>query len=56
MPQIINTNIASLNAQRNLNLSQNSLAVATQRLSSMASREAQRWVQALVRVRTFVQA
>ena len=34
MPQIINTNIASLNAQRNLNLSQNSLAVATQRLSS----------------------
>ena len=34
MPQIINPNIASLNAQRNLNLSQNSLAVATQRLSS----------------------
>src|SRR5688572_31421178 len=34
MPQIINTNIASLNAQRNLNASQNSLAVSLQRLSS----------------------
>jgi len=34
MPQIINTNIASLNAQRNLNMSQNSLLSATQRLSS----------------------
>ena len=34
MPQIINTNIASLNAQRNLNTSQNSLATALQRLSS----------------------
>jgi len=34
MPQIINTNIASLNAQRNLNTSQNALQVALQRLSS----------------------
>ena len=34
MPQVINTNIASLNAQRNLNASQNALAVALQRLSS----------------------
>ncbi|OQA33113.1 MAG: B-type flagellin [Betaproteobacteria bacterium ADurb.Bin341] len=34
MPQIINTNIASLNAQRNLNTSQSSLATALQRLSS----------------------
>ena len=34
MPQIINTNIPSLNAQRNLNRSQNALAVALQRLSS----------------------
>jgi flagellin len=34
MPQIINTNIASLNAQRNLNMSQNQLLTATQRLSS----------------------
>ncbi len=34
MAQIINTNIASLTAQRNLNKSQNSLAVAMQRLSS----------------------
>jgi flagellin len=34
MPQIINTNISSLNAQRNLNASQNSLAVSLQRLSS----------------------
>src|SRR5581483_5531854 len=34
MPQIINTNIASLNAQRNLNGSQSSLSVSLQRLSS----------------------
>jgi flagellin len=34
MPQIINTNIASLNAQRNLNVSQNALATSLQRLSS----------------------
>lgn len=34
MPQIINTNIASLNAQRNLNSSQMSLNSALQRLSS----------------------
>ena len=34
MPQTINTNIASLNAQRNLNASQSSLAVSMQRLSS----------------------
>ena len=34
MAQIINTNIASLNAQRNLNSSQNSLSVSLQRLSS----------------------
>src|SRR3954451_12896957 len=34
MPQIINTNIASLNAQRNLNKSQSSLATSLQRLSS----------------------
>src|SRR6187431_70354 len=34
MPQTINTNIASLNAQRNLNASQSSLATALQRLSS----------------------
>ena len=34
MPQIINTNIASLNAQRNLNTSQSALNVALQRLSS----------------------
>ena len=34
MPQIINTNIASLNAQRNLNNSQSSLGVSLQRLSS----------------------
>ncbi len=34
MPQIINTNLVSLNAQRNLNMSQSSLAVAMQRLSS----------------------
>ncbi|GHT82324.1 flagellin [Betaproteobacteria bacterium] len=34
MPQIINTNISSLNAQRNLNTSQNSLFTSLQRLSS----------------------
>ena len=34
MPQVINTNIQSLNAQRNLNKSQNSLGVSLQRLSS----------------------
>jgi len=34
MPQIINTNIASLNAQRNLNSSQSALQSALQRLSS----------------------
>ncbi len=34
MPQIINTNVMSLNAQRNLNRSQDSMAVALQRLSS----------------------
>jgi len=34
MPQVINTNIASLNAQRNLNGSQSSLNVALQRLST----------------------
>ncbi|MDR2366315.1 MAG: flagellin FliC [Zoogloeaceae bacterium] len=34
MPQIINTNIPSLNAQRNLNSSQGSLNLALQRLSS----------------------
>ena len=34
MPQIINTNIASLTAQRNLNGSQSSLATSLQRLSS----------------------
>jgi flagellin len=34
MPQIINTNIASLNAQRNLNTSQSSLQTSLQRLSS----------------------
>jgi len=34
MPQTINTNISSLNAQRNLNSSQSSLATAMQRLSS----------------------
>jgi flagellin len=34
MPQIINTNVQSLNAQRNLNVSQNSLASSLQRLSS----------------------
>jgi flagellin len=34
MAQVINTNIASLNAQRNLNMSQNSLNTSLQRLSS----------------------
>ena len=34
MPQTINTNIASLTAQRNLNVSQSSLATSMQRLSS----------------------
>ena len=34
MPQIINTNIPSLTAQRNLNTSQSSLATSLQRLSS----------------------
>ena len=34
MPQIINTNIASLTSQRNLNVSQNALATSLQRLSS----------------------
>jgi len=34
MPQVINTNISSLNAQRNLNTSQNALALSLQRLSS----------------------
>jgi flagellin len=34
MPQIINTNIMSLNAQRNLNTTQQSLATSVQRLSS----------------------
>jgi len=34
MPQIINTNIASLNAQRNLNASQNDANTALERLSS----------------------
>jgi len=34
MPQTINTNIASLNAQRNLSGSQSSLAISMQRLSS----------------------
>ena len=34
MPQIINTNLQSLNAQRNLSMSQTSLSVSMQRLSS----------------------
>ena len=34
MPQVINTNISSLNSQRNLNTSQNSLATSLTRLSS----------------------
>ncbi len=35
MPQIINTNISSINAQRNLNKSQGSLQTSLQRLSSV---------------------
>lgn len=34
MPQVINTNVSSLNAQRNLNRSQGQLAVSLQRISS----------------------
>lgn len=34
MPQVINTNVASLNAQRNLNTSQTALSTSLQRLSS----------------------
>ena len=34
MSQIINTNLASLNAQRNTSMSQSSLSVSMQRLSS----------------------
>ncbi|WP_290869212.1 flagellin [Aquabacterium sp.] len=34
MPQTINTNVVSLNAQRNLNMSQTSLSTSMQRLSS----------------------
>src|SRR5262245_3897705 len=34
MPQVINSNVASLNAQRNLNTSQTQLATSLQRLSS----------------------
>ena len=34
MPQVINTNVPSLNAQRNLNSSQSALATSLQRLSS----------------------
>jgi flagellin len=34
MPAIINTNVMSLNAQRNLNMSQSAMATAVQRLSS----------------------
>jgi len=34
MPQVINTNVSSLNAQRNLNKSQSELAMSLQRLSS----------------------
>jgi flagellin len=34
MPQIINTNIVSMNSQRNLNMSQTAMATAVQRLSS----------------------
>jgi flagellin len=33
MPQTINTNVASLNAQRNLNTSQSSLATSMERLA-----------------------
>jgi len=34
MPQVINTNVASLNSQRNLNMSQTALSTSLQRLSS----------------------
>ncbi len=34
MPQVINSNISSLNAQRNLNMSQSALSTSLQRLSS----------------------
>lgn len=34
MPQVINTNLASLNAQRSLNRSQGALEISLQRLSS----------------------
>ena len=34
MPQTINTNLTSINAQRNLSMSQSSLSVSMQRLSS----------------------
>ena len=34
MPQVINTNVQSLNSQRSLNMSQNTLATSLQRLSS----------------------
>ena len=34
MSSVINTNVASLNAQRNLGMSQSSLATSLQRLSS----------------------
>ena len=34
MPQTINTNIASLNAQRSLSMTQSSLSTSMQRLSS----------------------
>lgn len=34
MPQIINTNIMSMNSQRNLNMSQSAMSTAVQRLSS----------------------
>ncbi|MCK9285611.1 MAG: flagellin domain-containing protein, partial [Rhodocyclaceae bacterium] len=34
MAQVINTNVSSLNAQRNLNMSQSALATSLQRLSS----------------------
>jgi flagellin len=34
MPQVINTNLVSLNSQRHLNMSQNDLATSMQRLSS----------------------
>ncbi|MEO0996695.1 MAG: flagellin, partial [Pseudomonadota bacterium] len=34
MPQSINTNVASLNAQRNLNRTQGTLATALERLST----------------------